>query len=240
MSKAMVAYLKRAREHDEFMKNKIAEYEIGKRHLANMMGEDPECFTQEDIDRSIAYLFPSGLFEPKARPLMKHPEEIYPIRKAAEFDESGRPHHSMFYTSKPNYYETLYNIVEKIKSLNGIEDSLIRKGTLPVDKIDLEGFTWLSKQEIEQKLLENLKDRELEFDSTGRPYIIVKNCMRKSARGEVTIWGNGSGKIIINGQNITYFEAIWHREQCELIWQENEVMRSRWSSTPAAELRLVP
>jgi len=26
------------------------EYEIGKRHLANMMGEDPDTFTQEDID----------------------------------------------------------------------------------------------------------------------------------------------------------------------------------------------
>jgi len=32
------------------MKNKITEYEIGKRHLANMMGEDPECFTQADVD----------------------------------------------------------------------------------------------------------------------------------------------------------------------------------------------
>lgn len=35
---------------DEFMKKEIVEYEIGKRHLANMMGEDPECFTQADID----------------------------------------------------------------------------------------------------------------------------------------------------------------------------------------------
>lgn len=35
---------------DEFMKKEIAEYQIGKRHLANMMGEDPNCFTQADID----------------------------------------------------------------------------------------------------------------------------------------------------------------------------------------------
>jgi len=40
--------------------------------------------------------------------MMEHPEKIFPSRKAAEFDESGRPFHSMFYTSKPNYYETLY------------------------------------------------------------------------------------------------------------------------------------
>jgi len=43
--------------------------------------------------------------------------------------------------------------------------------------------------------------------------------MRKSARGEVTIWGNGSGKIIINGRDITYFEEIHHRQQvsCSLL-----------------------
>lgn len=28
------------------------EFEIGKRHLANMMGRDPETFTQTDIDVS--------------------------------------------------------------------------------------------------------------------------------------------------------------------------------------------
>lgn len=255
ISKAMLMYLQRAREHDEFMKKEIVEYEIGKRHLANMMGEDPECFTQADVDRSIQYLFPSGLFDPKARPIMEHPEKTFPSRKAAEFDETGRPFHSMFYTSKPNYYEALYNIVDKIKSLNNIEDSLIRQGTLPMDKINLIGSTWLLKHEIEKQLLETINDFEydylitslerlcdhplsrrvtdfitkyrktlstfsdevvippLEHDNTGRPYITVKNCMRKSARGEVTIWGNGSGNIIINGRDITYFEDILHREQ---------------------------
>lgn len=34
----------------EFIKKQVEEFEIGKRHLANMMGEDPENFTQEDID----------------------------------------------------------------------------------------------------------------------------------------------------------------------------------------------
>lgn len=35
---------------DNFMKQQLHEYNIGKRHLANMMGKDPEFFTQEDID----------------------------------------------------------------------------------------------------------------------------------------------------------------------------------------------
>jgi len=53
-------------------------------------------------------LFPSGLFDPRARPMMKHPDEIYPKRKAAEFDMNGRPFHSLFYTSKPNYYNLMH------------------------------------------------------------------------------------------------------------------------------------
>lgn len=53
VSKVMRAYLERAKEHDEFMKVQDEEFRIGKRHLANMMGEDPETFTQEDIDVSI-------------------------------------------------------------------------------------------------------------------------------------------------------------------------------------------
>lgn len=48
----MKAYLERAQEHDTFMKTQTIEYQIGKRHLANMMGADPETFTQADIDVS--------------------------------------------------------------------------------------------------------------------------------------------------------------------------------------------
>lgn len=49
-SKAMKAYLERARAHNEFMEKKNVEFQIGKRHLANMMGENPDTFTQEDIN----------------------------------------------------------------------------------------------------------------------------------------------------------------------------------------------
>lgn len=41
---------------EEYIKKQIEEFNIGKRHLANMMGEDPETFTQEDVD-----VRPSGL-----------------------------------------------------------------------------------------------------------------------------------------------------------------------------------
>jgi small subunit ribosomal protein S9 len=93
-SKAMKAYLERAREHDEFMKVQKHEFEIGKRHLANMMGESPELYDdQKKINEAIQYLFPSALYDKRARPIMRPPDEIYPQRKAAEFDEAGRPYH---------------------------------------------------------------------------------------------------------------------------------------------------
>lgn len=41
---------------------------------------------------------------------MKTPEEVFPKRKAAEFDETGRPHHFLFYTGRPNFYNLLYVI----------------------------------------------------------------------------------------------------------------------------------
>jgi small subunit ribosomal protein S9 len=51
-NKAMKAYLERATAHDEFMQIQSHGFRIGKRHLANMMGEDPETFSQNDIDVS--------------------------------------------------------------------------------------------------------------------------------------------------------------------------------------------
>lgn len=53
-----------------------AEFNLGKKHLANMMGMDYETMTQADIDKAIEYLFPSGLYEESARALMKPPEEV--------------------------------------------------------------------------------------------------------------------------------------------------------------------
>jgi small subunit ribosomal protein S9 len=42
---------------------------------------------------------------------------------------------------------------------------------------------------------------------------MISDCTRKSAKAEVTVWGNGSGNIVINGQDITYFKDMRHREQ---------------------------
>lgn len=34
----------------EFIQQQVEEFNTGRRHLANMMNEDPESFSQEDID----------------------------------------------------------------------------------------------------------------------------------------------------------------------------------------------
>lgn len=257
VSKAMKAYLERAKEHDEFMKRQTFEYDVGKRHLANMMGEDPETFTQKDVDRAIEYLFPSGIYDRAARPLMKPPEEIFPARKAAEFDEAGRPHHFLFYTGKPNFYKLLYDSVEIIQDIYRFEDKVIRKKATPnpSESIELGSSMWLAKDQLEKVLVEPLTDLEYEnfknvmerivslpyayrhkefiekfrkplasqkfaleipkpsYDDDGRAFITTYECLRKNARGDVTIKSPGTGKIMINGKDLTYFHDIQSREQ---------------------------
>ncbi|KAK4302224.1 hypothetical protein Pmani_025674 [Petrolisthes manimaculis] len=110
VSKAMKAYQERAKAHESFMFDEWSEYEIGKRHLANIMGEDPQTFTQQDVNASIQYLLPSGLFEPLARPHLSPPTDVFAKRKEAEFDIAGRPHHTLFYTALPTFYQVMHDV----------------------------------------------------------------------------------------------------------------------------------
>ncbi|XP_030563642.1 28S ribosomal protein S9, mitochondrial [Drosophila novamexicana] len=257
VSKAMKAYLERANEHDEFMKTQHLEFQIGKRHLANMMGADAETFTQEDIDEAITYLFPSGLFDKSARPSMRSPEEVFPARKAAEFDETGRPFHSMFYTGKPNYFQLLHDIVTETNKLHDLEERMLRRGNKPDEnqKLEIAGFQLLPKEQLERVLVEHIADIEYQnftsamerlilspyaykskafierflkplidqskqlevpkpkIDEQGRQYVTTYECLRKTARADVTVRLPGTGKITINGQDISYFSLEECREQ---------------------------
>uniref|UniRef100_A0AAQ5X6F0 Small ribosomal subunit protein uS9m n=1 Tax=Amphiprion ocellaris TaxID=80972 RepID=A0AAQ5X6F0_AMPOC len=142
----------------EFIQKQVEEFDIGKRHLANMMGEDPENFTQEDIDRSIAYLFPSGLFEKKARPLMKHPEEIFPKQRAVQWGADGRPFHFLFYTGKQSYYSLMHKLYSKILNIEKHQDRMRAKGLFSQDtkEISLDTSRWLTKEELEVLLVETI------------------------------------------------------------------------------------
>ncbi|XP_076216082.1 small ribosomal subunit protein uS9m [Aptenodytes patagonicus] len=146
---------------EAFIKKQIEEFNLGKRHLANMMGEDPETFTQEDIDRAIAYLFPSGLFDKQARPMMKHPTEIFPEQRKIQWGEDGRPFHFLFYTGKQSYYSLMHETYEKLLNVQKYQDQLTAQDHLPQkEKRNLAGSRWLTKIELEEMLLEKLSDDE--------------------------------------------------------------------------------
>ncbi|XP_054479991.1 28S ribosomal protein S9, mitochondrial [Anoplopoma fimbria] len=142
----------------EFIQKQVEEFNIGKRHLANMMGEDPENFTQEDIDRSIAYLFPSGLFDKKARPLMKHPEEIFPRQRAVQWGADGRPFHFLFYTGKQSYFSLMHELYGKTLKIEKHQDRLRAKGLFSKDhkQMSLGTSRWLTKDELETLLVESI------------------------------------------------------------------------------------
>ncbi|KFQ17448.1 hypothetical protein N331_12005, partial [Merops nubicus] len=144
---------------EEFIKKQIEEFNLGKRHLANMMGEDPETFTQDDIDRAIAYLFPSGLFDKHARPIMKHPREIFPEQRKIQWGEDGRPFHFLFYTGKQSYYSLMHETYEKLLNAQKYQDQLATEDLpSPKEKKNLAGSRWLTKIELEEMLLEKVSD----------------------------------------------------------------------------------
>lgn len=153
----MKAYLERAKAFDDYMKAETHEFEVGKRHLANIMGIDADSMTQQDIDAAISYLLPSGLTDKKARPMMKHPKDIIPQVKAAQFDMDGRPFHHLFYTMRPNYYQLMHQIAIKYDALK-----LLEKPNLVKNPAMLAGSVWIKKEVIEKNLKEKLQDSQFE------------------------------------------------------------------------------
>jgi small subunit ribosomal protein S9 len=164
MSSAMRLYLQRKREHDMFIAREEAEFKIGTEHLANMMGLDEESMTQEDIDKSIEYLFPSGL-SPEARPMMKPPAQIFPRQKEAEFDVDGRPYQSFFYTQKPNLNQRQFELRESMEAVIIFGDRLKKQGKWadPKQVLDISKTAdsrLMNKKELETLCVETIADGE--------------------------------------------------------------------------------
>jgi len=172
ISKAMLYYLDKLTEREKLMKVKTEEYEIGKRHLAKMMGENPDTFSQEDVDKAIEYLMPSGVFSKKARPFLTHPEKYYPKSKIAKFNKDGRPISHLFYTGQSELYQITYEATQKLINLKKIEDAMfLIKGKIgsqkyqndkSLTKIDLSGKVWLNAASLANKL--DCKISEADFE----------------------------------------------------------------------------
>lgn len=54
ISKAMKIYLERAKKHSEFILEQEQEFDMGRRHLANMMGVNEATMSQKDINVCIS------------------------------------------------------------------------------------------------------------------------------------------------------------------------------------------
>jgi len=164
MSSAMKFYLRKKRENDMFIAKERSEFELGKKHLANMMGMTYETMTQQDVDTAIDYLFPSGLTYKDARPHMKPPEEIFPKQKDAEFSEDGRPFHPFFYCKNPNYHQALYEVVDKIEDLSLRADRAAARNWSPAEAklintpVYLSSTRWMNREELTQAFEEKINE----------------------------------------------------------------------------------
>ncbi|KRY82091.1 putative myosin regulatory light chain [Trichinella pseudospiralis] len=178
ISKAMAAYLKNASDRKKKMDIEIEKYELGKRHLANMMGFDADAITKEDIDKAIRYLFPSGLFSLKSRPIMKHPDELFPRIKNAEFGTDGRPFHFLFYTLNASFYQIMFDCAEKTDALQRYEETQLRQGKLSSEetRLDTTGTEWISREQLQTMLSENVSEVQYERFLSAMNHLTDQSC----------------------------------------------------------------
>ncbi|XP_048584912.1 28S ribosomal protein S9, mitochondrial [Nematostella vectensis] len=163
-------------DDDPFMKEMVRRYELCRRWLASIMGEDPENFNEKDIQRAIEYLMPTALYAKDARPLLLHPNKLFTKRRAQIFDATGRPLAAGFYTGRPRYHNTIYEIYKQFEKLyhhrlsqayeaqegdqSGMASSSDVTHTEHEDTRSQGTMRWLNKQELEGRLEELLNDRE--------------------------------------------------------------------------------
>jgi len=129
---------------------------------------DPDNISQEQIDQSIEYLFPSGL-DPEAKPMMKPPEEIFPKQKDVEFDFEGRPFHPFFYTLKPNFTKAIFTMRDHIEGITIFGDRLQRQGKGPdsqqiLNLAKLADTRWMTYEEVSKACLETLSETNYNYN----------------------------------------------------------------------------
>jgi len=171
MSRAMISFLQRSLAQEKIIKEKEADYELGKKYLAKIMAIPENEIDNNAIDKAIAYLLPSSLGNKAARPFMKHPKDYLPKNQEASFDREGRPYHHLFYTSKPCYYDLIDQIVVKLKDLNKIEDTLFdlqrqqnlapsKRTAITDSKFEMKASEWIKQAEFANIISEKINDED--------------------------------------------------------------------------------
>ncbi|KAM3723594.1 putative 40S ribosomal protein S9 [Dirofilaria immitis] len=157
ISRALEVYLNDVRRQNKIISRERAEFELGKRYLANMLGLELSNITQDDIDKAMEYLFPSGLTNKLALPVMKPPEEILPMLRQIEFDDEGRPKDLLFFTLAPKFYRLLSIVGTKTQGLLCCQQK--EEVTIENDlKRELMGTEWIKQQMLCDKLEERITD----------------------------------------------------------------------------------
>lgn len=166
-SRQMNVYLEKRRKHDEFIAQQRSEFELGKKHLATMMGMDANSMTQNDIDKAIDYLFPSGLDNEESRPIMKPPEIVFPQKKETKFHLDGKPLHPFFFTAKPQWTQSMYELTEHLQNVLSFGDRMAGMKVPPnpeqvLDENALSTSRWMTSKELSKMLIEDISDSETE------------------------------------------------------------------------------
>uniref|UniRef100_A0A1I8EGI0 Uncharacterized protein n=4 Tax=Wuchereria bancrofti TaxID=6293 RepID=A0A1I8EGI0_WUCBA len=156
ISRALEVYLNDVRKQNKIMAREKAEFELGKRYLANMLGLEPNSITQDDIDKAVEYLFPSGLTNKLALPVMKPPQEILPMLHQIAFDDEGRPKDLLFFTLAPKFYRLLSIVGAKTEALLGYQQK--QEDDSKTHRIELLGTEWISQQMLCNKMKERITD----------------------------------------------------------------------------------
>ncbi|KAL7674775.1 hypothetical protein ACOME3_001050 [Neoechinorhynchus agilis] len=156
ISQAMSLYLKRLSDREKIYNEHVTEYELGKRHLARIMGfHDSDLIDDYHIEKYVRYLFPSGVFEKLARPIMKHPSEIFYSTKEAQFGYDGRPFNYLFFTLRPNFYTIMHDLGVIFESLKYNDAS---ENPNNVEKIS--ATEWISIESLKERCLESITENE--------------------------------------------------------------------------------
>nr|XP_009490878.1 PREDICTED: 28S ribosomal protein S9, mitochondrial isoform X2 [Pelecanus crispus] len=183
-----------------------------------MMGEDPETFTQEDIDKAIAYLFPSGLFDKQARPMMKETyEKLLNVQKYQDQliaeDLPQKEKKNLAGSRWLTKIELEEMLLEKLSDddYSRFIQLLKKLMTLPCGDIEEKYIQKFSREvpvQLQKVVIEPLK-----YDERGVAFSTGEGT-RKTARATAVVYDNGTGKITVNGIDILhYFPVLQDREQ---------------------------
>nr|XP_006825509.1 PREDICTED: 28S ribosomal protein S9, mitochondrial-like [Saccoglossus kowalevskii] len=197
-SRAEMAYTAKKSAYDALFKKEVEEFERGKRHLANMMGEDPENFSQKDIDDTYAKLL--------------EVQEIENNKLSKGIFDADEP----LYLTRSVWIEK--NALEKIV-LENISNHDYNRFIRLLERIIQQPYAKHAQDYIMQfrKDIVAVTSKDvvdpIKHDENGIGYAEADGS-RKRAKAHVVVREKGTGIVKINGKDlIDYFWNIQDREQ---------------------------